>query len=69
MEVWVLTRAFNDYDQHGDYFVAVFGHKPTEQELLKESVTLEAIPNLLNYGVGRIRDEYDWWYLEKHEVY
>lgn len=27
--VWVLTRLHNDYDQHGDYFVAVWSSKPS----------------------------------------
>ena len=27
--VWVLTREINQYDQDGEYFVAVFSAKPT----------------------------------------
>lgn len=32
-EVWVLTTEYNDYDQHGAYFEAVWGTKPTLQQL------------------------------------
>lgn len=31
--VWVLTESYNDYDQHGEYLVAVFKEKPTVREL------------------------------------
>lgn len=27
--MWVLTREYNNYDQHGEYFVAAFKEKPT----------------------------------------
>jgi len=29
MKVWVITREHNEYDQHGEYFEAVFKEKPT----------------------------------------
>ncbi len=29
MKIWILTEAFADYDQHGEYFVAWFKEKPT----------------------------------------
>jgi hypothetical protein len=32
-KAWVLTREHNEYDQHGEYFVAVFSRKPTHAEL------------------------------------
>ena len=28
-----MTREHNDYDQHGEYFVAVFSRKPSHGEL------------------------------------
>lgn len=34
--VWLLTREHNDYDQHGEYFIAVFAEKPTIQQLIDE---------------------------------
>lgn len=30
---WVLLRSHNEYDQHGQYFVAVWYTKPTLKEL------------------------------------
>lgn len=33
MTVWILTEEYNDYDQHGEYFVAVFADKPTTEQL------------------------------------
>lgn len=33
--VWVLTCRINDYDQYGNYLLAVFNNKPTFQELKK----------------------------------
>ena len=33
--MWIVTRAINDYNQDGDYFVAAFINKPTFQDLKK----------------------------------
>jgi len=33
MKVWVLTEEVNDYNQHGNYFLAVFKHEPTEADI------------------------------------
>jgi len=35
MKVWILTSEYNDYDQHGEYFEAVFAQKPTLQQIQK----------------------------------
>ena len=32
-KVWILTEQYNDYDQHGQYFVAAFSKKPTVRDL------------------------------------
>ena len=32
-ECWVLLESHNDYDQHGEYFLAVFEREPTEADL------------------------------------
>jgi hypothetical protein len=63
--MYVLTKEYNDYDQHGKYLVAVFDKEPT----------IENIKNLLECnneyarhvleGGGRINYEYDWYYLNK----
>jgi len=71
MNVWVLTREHNDYDQHGEYFVAIFRCKPTRN----------AIGNVLNIdhkrgeklidhilaGGGRRDIEDEWYHLREVE--
>ena len=31
--IWVLTNAVSDYNQYGDYLIAVFTSKPTYEQL------------------------------------
>lgn len=33
--MWIITRSKNDYNQHGDYFVACFKNKPTFKDFVK----------------------------------
>lgn len=33
--VWVLTDEYTDYDQHGEYYLAAFKDKPTNEQLEK----------------------------------
>ena len=33
MNVWILTREENDYNQYGEYFEAAFASKPTPEQL------------------------------------
>ena len=35
MKAWVLTREINEYDQDGEYFVAVFRSKPSILDIAK----------------------------------
>ena len=30
-KLWVLTTEYNDYDQHGEYFLAVWPKKPSPE--------------------------------------
>lgn len=79
--VWVLTSEHNDYDQHGEYFHAVWAEKPTLGQLAeyfaKESIkpssttnnVMEAVAfleHLLKSG-GRRGLEDVWWNLEFEE--
>lgn len=77
--VWVLTEEYNDYDQHGAYFVAVFLSKPSIEQLaeccadhkIDISCTIAAgIKSLhhLRNGGGRIGTESVWYNLEEVEV-
>lgn len=52
-EVWVLTREVNEYNQEGEYFVAVFPKKPTAQQLIENLVPEEDVDHVLNGG-GRL---------------
>lgn len=72
--VWILTSEYNDYDQHGEYFEAVFFDKPTAEELEKYGVIDDE--HALNGGNVRIRTDmedhmgntlYKWFYLEEHK--
>ncbi len=76
--VWVLTSEYNDYDQHGAYFEAVFAKKPTVEELVdffttdeKHSLNwangMEALKYVLHIqgGGGRRGNENSWLCLEE----
>ena len=58
--VWVLTSEYNDYDQHGEYFEAVFKNKPTAQQLIGQGVA-ESEAEWVLQGGGR-REYEDLWY-------
>lgn len=77
-KVWVLTFETNDYDQRGAYFLAVFGKKPTYEQLadtLKGGSDFPAdimgaiafLERLLKGG-GRQGDEHTWYNLEEVEL-
>lgn len=67
MLVWVLTTEHNEYDQFGEYFVAVFLNKPTPIELEWYGISVEDIPHVQNGG-GRQSHENQWWHLKSHEI-
>lgn len=62
MKLWLLTVEYNDYDQHGEYFVDLYLNKPTHQDLTKHKVPTNLLCHVLNGG-GLIDDEYEWWHL------
>lgn len=71
-KIWVLTRTHNDYNQHGDYFVAAYKNLPTIQQLT-EAIVTNCGPgrgiNLIDYaphvqkGGGRLGVEDVWFNL------
>ena len=74
--MWVLTEALNEYDQYGEYFIAVWKEKPTVQQLQKiVGMTEEYIEEFILGGKGRKDSEHVWYYLtemmdgEKYESY
>lgn len=62
--MWVVTRAVNDYNQDGDYFVSAFTNEPTFEDLKKllPGESDETIGKLTRGG-GRQDFEGNWYYL------
>lgn len=74
-KIYILTEEYNDYDQHGEYFVAWFPRKPTASKLgevifpesegpFSEDVVVEYLSHILNGG-GRRGIENHWYHLRK----
>ena len=69
MKVWVLTYEVNDYDQHGEYFEAVYGHRPTLEQLLDVGGMGRSTAKRLVAGVsGREGTEHMWWHLHEFDL-
>lgn len=66
-KVWVLTQEYNDYDQYGEYFVAVFATKPTAKQLMPHTGWYEWAHEHLLDG-GRVEWEDNWYYLREVEA-
>lgn len=68
--VWVLTFETNDYDQHGEYFVAVFAEKPSTEKLAKAltGVADVALLEHIRAGGGRRAVEYIWYNLAEEPL-
>ena len=70
--MYVLTKSYNDYDQHGDYLETVFEKSPTLTELsnyfYKQSLEQLDDEQLLflthvKRGGGRQNNESEWYFL------
>jgi hypothetical protein len=77
--VWVLTYETNDYDQHGEYFKAVFAEKPAIGKLadtmrgcggLPDHDVMGAVAFLehLLAGGGRRGEEHTWYNLSEEPL-
>lgn len=64
--VWILTRSYNDYNQHGEYFVAVFFTFPSQDELVHAGVPLGDLVHVQGGG-GRRDGDHDWFELTRHQ--
>ncbi len=58
--IWVITEEFNDYNQHGGYFVCAFDHSPTYDDLITAGFSKGYALRILSGG-GRFDDEYHWF--------
>lgn len=69
--VWVLTEEYNQYDQYGEYFCAVFKEKPTLEQLTEIGVTEDYAVHCIENEGGRLYGgrvyESGWWYLREVE--
>lgn len=63
--VWVLTREINEYNQDGEYFVAVFTNRPHHSLLTKHGVPQDRLHHVGMKGGGRIGDEDEWFLLRE----
>jgi hypothetical protein len=63
--LWVVTCEYNDYDQYGEYFEAVFAERPTLVELTGILEDSELAEHLLNTGGGRRELEDEWYWLRE----
>ena len=61
--MWVITRSINQYDQDGDYFVAVFKYKPTAETIahVLSEFSYKLCQHIANGG-GRTKEKEDQWY-------
>ena len=77
-KVYVLTYEVNQYDQYGEYFVAVFKELPSVEDLanvmsgqdLNLGNVMEAVSFLehLRKGGGRRKTEDQWYYLREVDL-
>lgn len=63
--MWILLCEYNDYDQHGEYFLAAWPEKPTKDALaFMLTYDLKNMAGLLEHvwaGGGRKDSEYKWF--------
>lgn len=65
--IWVLTQEFNDYDQHGEYYVKAFDHKPTHVELTANGVPENRLKHTLDGGGRTHYDDHSWYFLREEK--
>lgn len=69
MNVYVLTREINEYNQEGEYFEGVFLEFPTRDQLIEAGVHNCFLDRLLSGKNGQsTRYESGWWNIRKVEV-
>jgi hypothetical protein len=67
-DIWILTSEYNDYDQHGEYFEAVFIGKPTAKQIEDRCGVNELGSTHILSGGGRIKFEYHWYNLRQEKA-
>ena len=67
LEIWVLTREINEYDQDGEYFVNAWIGKPTAEQLRVHIPYENEVQKALEEGGGRVDSRDTWYHLRKIE--
>lgn len=67
MMVWILTSAYNEYDQFGEYFEAVFAAKPSIKQIQEICECTEDVAKHILAGGGRQGHDYSWYVLAEVE--
>ena len=65
--ITVLTEEYNQYDQYGEYYLAVFKNKPTLEQLMKFDMNEQGAQHVLNGG-GRQKYEDQWYNLREEDL-
>jgi len=65
MELYVLTRAINQYDQEGDYFEAVFTEIPSKDKIKELLKCSDKEAEHIIKGGERQETEQEWYILTK----
>ena len=68
MRVWIITEEHNDYDQHGEYFIAAYPTKPTITDIVQKLKVSAAAAQHITAGGGRIREAQVWWHLREFDT-
>ena len=67
MSLFILTEEYNEYDQHGSYYLRAWRDKPTVEQLLPYIDTRSTAARLLAVGGGREGKEHSWYNLEEQD--
>jgi hypothetical protein len=62
-KIWVIVENWNDYNQHGSYFIAAWIERPTAQDLMKSLRITESEASRVLAGGGRKGAEGTWYTL------
>lgn len=78
--MWILTEEYNDYDQHGAYFVDAWVEKPTRGQILESLKARQEdgeaklpgcesrLADHILAGGGRVKTEYAWYIFFEHRA-
>jgi hypothetical protein len=68
IEVWLLTSEYNDYDQHREYFEALYIGKPSIEQIQKACRVNKIRAARILKGGGRKEWEFHWYNLRQESA-